>query len=84
MAPAPELPYLAAGAVAMVGNVKRAGKWPDDVLPSVIATVILVLFASATDGTRIAPIVRAVGMLALIGATYSTVRAYQSAGKVKS
>jgi hypothetical protein len=82
MATAPELPYLAAGVVAMVGSVKRTGGAPSNMLPAVIATVVLVLVTSATTGSRIAPVVRAIGVLMLVGATYGTVRAYQ--GKAKS
>jgi hypothetical protein len=73
----PELPFLAAGAVAIVGGTKREGKFPANGMQALIATVVLVVAASATANTRIAPLVHAVGLLLLMAAVYGTARQYQ-------
>lgn len=75
MATGPELPYLGAGALALTAGIIREGKWPDNSLKSIIATIVLVLFASATGDTKIAPVVRAIGLLFLMAALYGVVRA---------
>lgn len=64
----PEIPYLAAGAIAIGGGVIRDKGWPSNTLHSVIGTVALVIIASATAGTRIAPLVKALGMLLVLAA----------------
>lgn len=71
----PELPYLGAGTLAITAGIIRQGKWPDNALRSVIATIVLVLFASATGDTKVAPVVRAIGLLFLMAALYGVVRA---------
>lgn len=71
----PELPYLGAGALSLAGGVIKEGKWPSGALKVVIATVILVLFASATGDTKVAPLVRAIGILFFIAALFGMVRA---------
>lgn len=71
----PELPYLGAGALSIAGGVIATGKWPTNSLKVIIATVTLVLFASATADTKIAPVVRAIGILFFIAALFGTVRA---------
>jgi hypothetical protein len=73
----PELPFLAAGAIAIVGGTKREGKFPVNGMQALIATVVLVVAASATANTRIAPLVHAIGLLLLMAAVYGTVRQYQ-------
>lgn len=62
-----EFPYLAAGGIVILGATVRDGKLPDLTGP-LLGTITLVIFASATDGTKIAPVVRALGILILIGA----------------
>lgn len=74
MAEHPEMPYLAAGTVAVIGATIRDGKLPDITVPA-IGTVILVLVASATAETRYAPLVRAFGFLLLLTATITAVNA---------
>ena len=74
MAEHPELPYLAAGTVAVIGATVRDGKLPDITVPA-IGTVVLVLIASATADSRIAPLVRAFGYLLLLTATITAVNA---------
>lgn len=81
---APEFPFLAAGAIAVVGGYRREGQFPKDGMRAVLATVALVIVASATNGSRFAPLVRAFGFLVLLGSVYATVRTYQSKSKSKS
>jgi hypothetical protein len=83
MAAGPELPYLGAGALALVGGAIKQGHWPDHALTSVIATVVLVVFASATGDTKIAPVVRAIGLLFLMAALFGVVRASINKQKTK-
>jgi hypothetical protein len=83
MASGPELPYLGAGVLALTGGIIKQGKWPDNALRSVIATIVLVLFASATGDTKIAPVVRAIGLLFLMAALYGVVRASINKQKTK-
>lgn len=74
----PELPYLAAGGLAITGGVIREGGWPPNLTRSVIGTVALVVAASASTGTRVAPLVHAVGLLFALAALMATVRAVQA------
>lgn len=62
------MPYLAAGAIAIGGGAIKNHGWPSNTLNAVIGTVALVILASATSGTRIAPLVRAVGLLLMLAA----------------
>ena len=73
----PEMPFLAAGAVAVVGGAIRDKAWPSYTARAVIGTVALVLVASATSETRAAPLVRAVGLLLLLTTVMAAVRAAQ-------
>jgi hypothetical protein len=67
----PELPFLAAGAVSIIGGTKKQGKFPSNGLTSVMGTVALVIVASATASTRIAPLVHAIGLLLLMTALFA-------------
>lgn len=78
----PELPYLAAGAIAITGGVIRDHGWPSDWVRSLIGTLVLVLAASATAGTKIGPLVHAVGLLLTLAAIMAAVRAAQLRKKV--
>ncbi len=78
-----ELPYLAAGAVAIGGGVAREGKWPEEGTKALIGTVVLVIIASATDGSRIAPLVRAIGLLLLLTSVMATTLALKDKKKGK-
>jgi hypothetical protein len=73
----PELPFLASGAVAIIGGAIRDKGWPSYTTRAVIGTVALVLVASATTDTRIAPLVRAVGLLLLLTTIMAAVKATQ-------
>lgn len=77
MASAPELPFLGAGALALVGGVRREGHLPHNATVSIVGTIVLVLATSATAGTKIAPLVRAIGVLLLVASVYGVVRAFQ-------
>lgn len=78
----PELPYLGAGIVSIVGGAIREKKWPANTAQSLVGTVVLVIAASATAETRIAPLVRAIGMLLLLAAVLAAVQStYKKSGK---
>lgn len=77
----PELPFLAAGAVSVIGGAIEKGAWPDNIARSLIGTVVLVVVASATADTRFAPLVRAIGLLLLLTAIMAAVRAAQKGKK---
>ncbi len=74
----PEMPFLAAGAVSIVGGAIVEKKWPKDTARSIIGTVVLVVVASATANTRVAPLVNAIGLLFLLASVMSAVRAAQA------
>jgi hypothetical protein len=71
----PEMPFLAAGAVALAGGVARERSFPKEGMSAVIGTVALVIIASATADTPIAPLVRALGLLFLMVAVMAAVPA---------
>lgn len=73
----PELPFLAAGSVAIVGGAVKEHKWPTNGINAVIGTVVLVLVASATAETRFASLVRAVGLLLLLTSIMAAVTTAQ-------
>lgn len=79
----PEMPYLAAGAIAITGGAIKNHGWPANTLTSVIGTVALVIIASATSDTKIAPLVRAVGLLVLLSAFMAAVKAVITSKKGK-
>jgi hypothetical protein len=76
-----ELPYLAAGAIAIAGGAIREHAWPSEGVQAALGTAIVVVFASATNGSRIEPLVRAFGMLVLLVAVIATVRSVDAAKK---
>ena len=77
----PEMPFLAAGAVAITGGAIKERKWPSNATTAVIGTVVLTLAASATADSRIAPLVRAVGLLLLLSSVMAAVTTVQNAKK---
>ncbi len=77
----PELPYLAAGAVAITGGAIKERKWPANATRAVIGTVVLTVVASASANTRIAPLVQAIGLLLLLTAVMASVTSVQNAKK---
>lgn len=70
----PEMPFIGAGIVSIVGGAIREKKWPDDTVRSLVGTVVLVIVASATADSKIAPLVRAIGMLLLLTAVMAAVK----------
>jgi peptidoglycan/LPS O-acetylase OafA/YrhL len=79
----PEMPYLAAGTVALVAGFVREGGWPSEGIGAVVGTLALTVVASATGGSDFAPLVRAVGLLLLMAAIFAAVPAVQAAQKRK-
>ena len=79
----PELPYMAAGTVAIVGGIAREGAFPKAGLNAVVGTVILVVVVSATAGTAVAPLARAIGMLLLLASVMAAVPAFTTKGLKK-
>jgi peptidoglycan/LPS O-acetylase OafA/YrhL len=71
----PEMPFMAAGAVALVGGTAKRKRLPSNSLTAVIATIALVIIASMTADTKAAPLVRAIGFLFLMAAVMSAVPA---------
>lgn len=69
----PEMPYLAAGAIALGTGVARDGGFPDEGMNAIMGTIALMIVASATANTRIAPLVRAIGLLLLMAAVIGAV-----------
>lgn len=61
----PELPFLAASGIAVAGSTMAHGKLPD-LTRVMIGTIVCVLVASASGGTKVAPLVHAFGMLVLL------------------
>lgn len=77
----PELPFLAAGAVAITGGAIRERKWPANTTTAIIGTVALTVVASATAESRIAPLVHAIGLLLLLTSVMAATMAVQNAKK---
>jgi hypothetical protein len=77
----PELPFLAAGAVAITGGAIREHKWPAHATNAVIGTIVLTVAASASANTRIGPLVHAIGLLLLLASVMATTTAVQNAKK---
>ena len=66
--PSPELPYLAAGGIAIAGGAIAEKKWPSNGVKALLGTIVLTVAASATANSRIAPLVHAIGLLLLLTA----------------
>jgi hypothetical protein len=69
----PELPFLAAGGITIVGGVRQENAWPANGVKVVIATFVLVIIASASAGSALAPLVRAFGILLVLVAILGSV-----------
>ena len=74
----PELPFLGAGVVSVIGGAIKQKKWPDNMGRAVIGTIVLVLAASASANTKAAPLVQAIGLLLLLTSIMAAVRAAQT------
>lgn len=77
----PELPYLAAGGIALAGGMVREKGWPASGTGALVGTLALVVVASATGGSSFAPLVRAFGLLLLLVAIMTAVPAFQTGRK---
>jgi hypothetical protein len=77
----PEMPFLAAGVVSVIGGAIKSKKWPDNTARAAIGTIVLVLVASASTNTKAAPLVNAIGLLLLLTSIMAAVRAAQTKGK---
>lgn len=75
----PEMPFLAAGAVAIVGGVIESHGWPANGAKALVGTSALVIVASATADSRITPLVHAIGLLLLLASVMATVNAVNRA-----
>ena len=73
----PELPFLAAGAVALVGGTARAKGFPPNGLNAVVGTTVLVIVASTTAGSKVAPLVHAIGLLLLMASVMAATRSFR-------
>lgn len=69
----PEVPFIIAGVVAVVGGYAKEKGWPRNGTKAVLATGALAIVASVTAGTSLAPYVTALGWLAVAGAVYGAV-----------
>lgn len=77
----PELPYLAAGGVAIAGGAIAEKKWPANGVKALLGTIVLTIVASATSGSKVAPLVHAIGLLLLLAAIIAATK--QATGKKK-
>ena len=78
----PEMPYLAIGAIAVAGATIKNDKVPGLTLPA-IGTIGLVIVTSASAGTRVEPLVTAIGHLLLISVIIATVNVVRNNAKKK-
>lgn len=69
----PEMPFLAAGAVTLIGGSIKEKHWPKNAARSVVGTVALVVLASAATDTPLAPLVHAIGLLLLLVAAMAAI-----------
>ena len=77
----PELPFIAAGGVAIVGGTIREHGWPSKGPEAVLGTIILAVVASASADTPLAPLVHALGLLLLLTTVMTTVNAVNASKK---
>ena len=69
----PEMPFLAAGAVTIIGAAVKEKHWPEKAGRSIVGTVALVILASATTDTPLAPLVHAIGLLLFLVAAMAAI-----------
>ena len=77
----PEMPFIAAGAIALGTGVARDGRFPDEGVNAIMGTVGLMIVASATEGTSIAPLIRAIGLLLLLSSVMAAVNTFNRKDK---
>lgn len=71
----PEFPILATGGLALAGGYAREGGFPSNGTKAILATLTLVVIASATGDTKIGPLVSAIAWLSLLGVAYAVIPA---------
>ena len=64
----PELPFIGATVVALTSAVRLEGRWPDGGIKTLIAAAVVIVVASASTGTKAAPLIRAIGLTTLLAA----------------
>ena len=79
----PEFPFIASGALLLIGGTARNKGFPKDTIKSLTGTAALALVASATANTPVAPMVRAIGLLYLLTVIVATVRIMDESKKKK-
>lgn len=77
----PEFPFIASGALLVIGGVARNKGFPQDTVKSLAGTAVLALVASATNNTPVAPLVRAIGLLYLLTTALATIKIMDDAKK---
>lgn len=75
------MPYLAAGGISLISGAIVEHKWPSNSTRVLIGTVTLVVIASATGETKLAPLVHAVGLLTLLTAAMAATKTIQASKK---
>lgn len=78
MITAPETPFVLSALFIIAASVKRAGKVDTSAFRGLLASLFLVIIASATSGTKAAQVVRAFGYLFFIVSASVAVRAFTS------
>ena len=66
----PEMPYLAAGILAIVGGIRKGNRPAPQ---TVAAIVFLVILASMSAGGKLAPVVRGLGFILLLSVSITVV-----------
>lgn len=77
------MPFLAAGALTISAGVAKDRAFPSNGVSAVLGTVALVIAASATADTPVAPLVHAIGLLLLLAAGIAAVNTFNAASKAK-
>lgn len=72
----PETPFIASGILVVATAVKRDGALQAAAFRGILASLVIVVLASYTAGTRAAPIVRAIGIVSLLATLTLAVRVY--------
>jgi hypothetical protein len=65
--------------VALIGGIRREGRFPAAGVQALVATAVLVLVASSSGGTRVAPLVRALGLALLLASVIGATRNFRGA-----
>lgn len=80
---AAEFPVLAAGGVAIISGWAKAGGPPKNLGVAIIGTLVLVLVASMSKGTKVEPVVTGIAWLFLLSVLVKAVPAFNTSKKGK-